>query len=89
MEDHDLSVIYTREDGSYVIDQGMFHVPQSWEDLWKEVDAYAKEHPESVRPEPTGDEDEPVLTSEPSLEERLTNIEDALVKLADMLTEGE
>lgn len=54
MENHNLSIIYTREDGSYVIDDGMYHVPNegNWSYLWERVDAYAKEHPEVVKPEP-------------------------------------
>ena len=52
MNNHDLSVIYIRDDGTYVIDNGMFSVPPDWTELWGQVDAYAKEHPEAVEPEP-------------------------------------
>ena len=50
----DLSVIYTRSDGSYVVNNGLYHVPNEgdYADLWAQVDAYAKEHPEVVQPEP-------------------------------------
>lgn len=50
----DLSIIYTRTDGSFVINQGLYHVPNEgdYTDLWLQVDAYAKEHPEFVMPEP-------------------------------------
>ena len=50
----DLSVIYTRPDGSYVINQGLYHVPNEGDyvELWEQVDAYAKEHPEVVQEEP-------------------------------------
>lgn len=56
--DLDLSVIYTRPDGSYIVNQDMFHVPPDWTELWEQVDAYAKEHPEVVFPEPTEAEQE-------------------------------
>ena len=54
----DLSIIYTRPNGSYVINKGMYHVPNEGEftKLWEQVDAYAKEHPEVVMPEPTPEE---------------------------------
>jgi biopolymer transport protein ExbD len=54
----DLSLIYTRPDGSYVINKGMYHVPNEgeWAELWAQVGAYAKEHPEVVMPEPTPEE---------------------------------
>lgn len=57
----DLSIIYIRPDGSYVINQGLYHVPNEgeWADLWAEVDAYAKEHPEVVQTEPTPPEPTP------------------------------
>ena len=59
----DLSTVYTRPDGSYVINQGLYHVPNEgeWTELWTQVDAYAKEHPEVVQAEPT--------PPEPTLEE--------------------
>lgn len=55
IKDFDLSTIYTRPDGSYVINQGLYHVPHEgeWADLWVEVDSYAKAHPEVVQTEPT------------------------------------
>lgn len=58
----DISVIYTRPDGSYVIDNGMYHVPNEGEytDLWAQVHAYAQEHPEVV----TSELSEPELTPE-------------------------
>ena len=48
----DLSVIYTRLDGSFVINNGLYHVPNEgeWSELWARVDAYAKAHPEVVMP---------------------------------------
>ena len=54
IQDFDISVIYTREDGSYVINKGLYHVPNEgeWTELWAEVNAYAKEHPEAVQEEP-------------------------------------
>lgn len=55
IKNFDLSTIYTRPDGSYVINQGLYHVPRGgeWADFWVEVDAYAKAHPEAVTEEPT------------------------------------
>ena len=57
----DLSIIYTRPDGSYVINQGLYHVPNEgdYAELWGQVDAYAKEHPEVVQEEPQEPEYEP------------------------------
>ena len=51
----DLSLIYTRTDGTYVINKGLYHVPNKgeWADLWAQVDTYAKEHPDVVMPEPS------------------------------------
>ena len=65
MSKFDLSIIYTRPDGSYVINQGLYHVPNEgeWADLWTQVDAYAKEHPEAVQEEPT--------PPEPTFEEQI------------------
>lgn len=68
----DLSVIYTRDDGSYVINQGTYHVPNEgvWAELYTAVKAYADEHPELVQPEPT-----PTFEiEEPSDAEKATNI---------------
>lgn len=55
IKNFDLSTIYTRADGSYVINRGLYHVPHEgeWSALWVEVDAYAKAHPEVVQAEPT------------------------------------
>lgn len=54
-----------RADGSYIYDRdGMpYHVPNEgeWADLWEQVDAYAREHPEEVQVEPA--------PPEPTLEE--------------------
>lgn len=59
----DLTKIIRREDGSYVVNNGMYHVPNEgeWSDLWQQVNEYAKEHPEVVEhepahPEPTEEE---------------------------------
>lgn len=66
----DLSVIYTRPDGSYVVNNGLYHVPkdEKWQTLWERVDAYAKAHPEVVKEEPSAPA--PVY-EEPTLEERI------------------
>lgn len=63
----DVSVIYTRADGSYVINQGTYHVPDlgEWKELYKQVHQYAQEHPEVVQPEPPYEE--PELTPEEKL----------------------
>lgn len=63
IKDFDLSVIYTRPDGSFLLNQGSYHVPNEgeWAALWALVDVYAKEHPEVVLAEPT--------PPEPTLEE--------------------
>ena len=54
IKNFDLSTIYTRPDGSYLVNQGLYHVPREgeWSALWSEVDAYAKAHPEAVQAEP-------------------------------------
>lgn len=50
-----LDTIYTREDGSYVINNGLYHVPNEgqYAELWAIVDAEAKAHPEKVQSEPS------------------------------------
>ena len=79
VEDFDLSVIYTREDGSFVINKGMYHVPNEgeWADLWAQVDAYAKEHPEVVTPEPVP------VRPEPTPEEIQKRLTDAVQRALD------
>lgn len=64
LERFDMSQIYVRPDGSYVINRGTYHVPNEsfWKQLWNEVHDYAEQHPELVSPEP-----EPSL---PSLEDK-------------------
>jgi hypothetical protein len=90
LSEFDLSVIYIRKDGSFVIDQGAYHVPNEgeWAGLWGEVSAYAAEHPEAIQPEP---EPETIMIEPPapSAEDRLADIEDALVELASIITGGE
>ena len=46
MKNFDLSKIYTRSDGSYVINDGLYHVPNEgeWEELHAVVTAYVKEN---------------------------------------------
>lgn len=72
----DLSIIYTRADGSYIVNQDMFHIPPEWTELWEQVDVYAKEHPEVVFPEPV--EEEPVETPEQIIENYTQMIQMAL-----------
>lgn len=60
LQDFDYSIIYTRPDGSYIINRGLYHVPKEgeWTELWAEIDAYAKEHPDIVQPEPQPEQHE-------------------------------
>lgn len=62
IKNFDLSIIKVRSDGSYVINNGFYHVPNEgeWADLWAQVDAYAKEHPEVVT------EEQPYVAPEPT-----------------------
>ena len=65
--------IIKRVDDSYVINDGMYHVPNpvtdttvqpdEWLELWKEVNAYAEAHPECVT------EEQPYVPPVPTLEE--------------------
>lgn len=56
MEDWKNSTIYTRADGSFVVEcNGLpYHVPNEGEfaGMWEEISAYAAEHPGQVKPEP-------------------------------------
>lgn len=88
---HDFSVVYEREDGSYVIDGGMYHVPNEGEfaDLWDEVHRHVTEHPEVVQEEPAI---EPVDIPEDapnyiSIEDRVSAVEDGLAEIAEILVE--
>ena len=64
INDFDLSVIYNREDGSYVLkllhDDGLYHCPNEgdWVSLWSEVDAYVAKHPSVLQPEPKPEQHE-------------------------------
>ena len=55
ISDFDVSIVFKRTDGSYVINNGTYHVPNEgdWEELYEQVDQYAKEHPEIVQPDPS------------------------------------
>lgn len=66
IENFDISVIYTRSDGSYVINQGSYHVPNEgeWCELWQQIEDYVRDHPEVVMPEPG------LITPEPTPEEQ-------------------
>lgn len=71
IKNFDLSVIYTREDGSYVVNQGLYHVPNEgeWIELYSQIEQYAVEHPEVVQkeptpPEPTQEEQKAALQSQ-------------------------
>lgn len=74
-----LDVIYTREDGSYVINNGLYHVPNEgqYAELWAAVDAEAKAHPEKVQPEP---QPEPYTPPEPTPAEKANDIINAAVR---------
>lgn len=59
----DLSTVFIRSDGSFIVNNGLYHVPNfgDWKELWEEINEYIKEHPEVVTDEPS--------TPEPTLEE--------------------
>lgn len=89
---HDFSVVYEREDGSYVIDGGLYHVPNEGEyaDLWDEVHRHVTEHPEAVQQEPAMDPDVYVPENDPnyiSIEDRVSAVEDGLAEIAEILVE--
>lgn len=92
-EGHDLNVVYRREDCSYVIDGGLYHVPNEGEyaGFWDYVNTYVNEHPEalSADPEPAAETFTFSEEETDSVEARLADIEDALVELAGMLAGGE
>lgn len=46
----DLAQIIRRDDGSYVVNKGSYHIPnnENWFDLWSEIDQYASVHPDLV-----------------------------------------
>lgn len=95
MASFDLSVIYTRPDGSYVVNQGLYHVPNegSWSDLWKLVDMYAKEHPDVVKAEPTPPEPTPEELAEQALAqakaERAEAVSSITVEVDGMVFDGD
>lgn len=59
----DFGNIIVREDGSYVINEGLYHVPNegTFADLWKQVDEYAQANPDKVTQEVIEIEPEPTL----------------------------
>ena len=71
-------VIRRTIDNSYVIRDGMYHVPnpntdktispQDWMELWKDVNAYADAHPECVT------EEQPYTPPVPTTEELAANV---------------
>ena len=79
LQELDLSIIYTRPDGSYVVNQDMYHVPNEgeWVELWEQIDIYAKEHPENVFSEPI-EENTAELTPEQIIESYTQQIQNAL-----------
>jgi hypothetical protein len=50
ISDFDLSIIYARSDGSFVVNNGLYHIPNegAYTELWVQVNEYAKAHPEVV-----------------------------------------
>ncbi len=75
----DFGNILVREDGSYVIKGGTYHVPNEGEyaELWTEVDAYAKANPDKVtqevEPEPEPEYEPTQEEIEAQIQARLTN----------------
>lgn len=76
----DISTVYYREDGSYVITllhpsfgALPYHVPNEGEyaDKWAELNEWRKDHEENFQPEP---EPEPTPVPEPTVEEQATTI---------------
>ena len=49
----DVSVVYRRKDGSFVVNNGMYHVPNEgeWADLYSQICDYVNNNPEVVREE--------------------------------------
>ena len=77
--DFDISTVYTREDGSFVITilhpigRLPYHVPNEGEyaSTWQELTEWRKDHEDHFQPEP---EPEPVPVPEPTIEEQATTI---------------
>lgn len=75
----DFGNIIVREDGSYVIKGGMYHVPNEGEfaELWAQVDEYAKANPDNVtlevEPEPEPKYEPTQEETEARIQKRLTN----------------
>lgn len=88
---HDFSVVYKREDGSYVIDSGLYHVPNEGDfaELWGEVHKHVTDHPEVLAEEPVF-EPEIRHPNEPgvSMEARMSAVEDGLAELAELIVEA-
>lgn len=76
----DVSVVYVREDGSYVINKGMYHVPNmgEWVDLWQQVSDYVAANPDVVQEEPDSSTIEP--TAEEIANQLLTATTFELIK---------
>lgn len=58
LKDFNIKIVFVRPDGSYLVNNGAYHIPNEGEytDLWKQVNAYVKVHPEVVQAEPTFEE---------------------------------
>ena len=72
----DFGNIIVREDGSYVINEGMYHVPNEGEysELWAQVDEYAKANPDKVTQEVVEPEHEPTQEEiEARIQKQLTD----------------
>lgn len=92
--------IIVREDGSYVINNGMYHVPNEggFKDLWEEVRAYALANPDKVspeveEPEPTPpeltEEEKEALALEKAKAERAKAVSEIVVEVDGMRFDGD
>lgn len=77
-----LDAIYTREDGSYVINNGLYHVPNEgqYAELWALVNAEAEAHPEKVQPEPSREPEPYVPTPEEQAQKQEAKAQSILLK---------
>lgn len=82
----DFGNILVREDGSYVINEGMYHVPNEGEfaDLWKQVDEYAKANPDKVTQEVEPEPEPEYVPTQEEIEARIQKqLTDAVQRYLD------
>lgn len=81
-------IVIERDDGSFVIRDGLYHVPTGSEE-WDDVNRYAQNNPDKVKKE------EPFVPSSQFVEmekmaneraERVPDLEDAVMELAEVVT---